>query len=248
MENIYYIIAAISFVASFVFSMGGVGTATIMVPVLVSFGIPLNVAKSTALFNNSISMMGASVSNFRNGRLDFKFSIPFILSSVVFASVGAYSSKYFSTEIILTLFIIFLVVSGLMFLFLGKKEDANYREDSPFLLLFSVGTFAGFLAGLIGIGGGSVISPIMLMLGFNPKKTTTVTASVIPFSAFSGFLTYWIMGNINWVLIGTVSFFGILGASLGTSFMHKKLNPKAVKKVLAFVLLGMAAKMILKII
>jgi len=248
MDNFYYIISGISFVASFVFSLGGVGTALIMVPILVSFGVPLNIAKSVALFNNGTSMIGASVSNFKNGRLDMKFSIPFIISSILFAIVGAYISKFFSTSVILFIFIVFLIVSGFIFLFFGKKDRSNYRDDSPFTLLFLVGSFAGVISGLIGIGGGSVISPIMLLLGFNPKKTTTVTAFVIPFSSFSAFLTYWAMGSINWTLIALVSIFGLAGALLGTSFMHKKLKPKAVKKVLAFILLGMALKMILQLI
>lgn len=239
-----YLIFIISFIASFVFALGGVGTALVIVPILVSFGIPVNIAKSVALFNNGTSMIGASISNFKNGRLDLKFSIPFIISSILFSIVGAYISKYFQTQTILLIFVAFLIISGFIFLFLGKKEGATYREDSPFALLFLVGSFAGILAGLLGIGGGSVISPIMLLLGFNPKKTTTVTAFVIPFSSFSAFITYWAMGSVDWKLIAIVSVAGIVGAALGTSFMHKKLNPKAVKKVLAFILLGMAVKLI----
>jgi len=245
MEYPYYIIGAISFIASFVFSLGGVGTALVMVPILISFGVPMNIAKSVSLFNNVTSMIGASISNFRNGRLDLKFNVPFIISSILL--IGAYISKFFPNQIIILIFIVFLIVSGLIFLFLGKKDGAVYREDSPFALLFLVGSFAGILAGLIGIGGGSIISPIMLLLGFNPKKTATVTAFVIPFSSFSAFLTYWAMGSVNWTLIAIVSIFGIAGALLGTSFMHKRLNPKAVKKVLAFILLGMAVKMIIHI-
>ncbi len=241
-----YLIFIISFVASFIFALGGVGTALVMVPILISFGIPINVAKSVALFNNGTSMIGASISNFKNGRLDLKFSIPFIISSILFSIVGAYISKYFPTQTILLIFVVFLIISGFIFLFLGKKEGANYRDDSPFSLLFLVGSFAGILAGLLGIGGGSVISPIMLLLGFNPKKTTTVTAFVIPFSSFSAFLTYWAMGSVDWKLIAIVSVAGIAGAALGTAFMHKRLNPKAVKKVLAFILLGMAIKLIVQ--
>ena len=247
MEYFNYIIASISFIASFIFALGGVGTALIMVPILVSFGVPLNIAKSVALFNNGSSMIGASISNFKNGRLDLKFATPFIISSLVFAVVGAYASKFISTHIILLIFAVFLIISGFIFLFLGKKEGAVYREDSPFSILFLVGTLAGLLSGIMGIGGGSVISPIMLLLGFNPKKTTTITAFVIPFSSFSAFITYWIMGDVNWTLIAIVSIFGIAGAMLGTSFMHKRLNPKAVKRVLAFILLGMAAKMIFQL-
>ena len=242
------IIVILSFVAAFVFALGGVGAAIIIIPILVSFGIPITVAKPVGLFYNTVSLTGASISNIKQKRLDFRIGIPIIVFSFLFAAVGAYMSKYISKEIVMWLFIAFLVFSGLMFLlFKGKKAD-TFREDRPYLALSGIGIFAGFLSGLLGIGGGGVISPLMLMLGFNPKKTAAITAFVVPFSSFSGFLTYWSMGNIDWNLLIWVSLAGIAGAMLGTMFMQKKMNPKAVKKLLAVILLGMAVKMILKVI
>jgi len=88
-----------------------------------------------------------------------------------------------------------------MFLFHKKKEQDIYREDRPYVALSLIGAFAGLLSGLLGIGGGGIISPLMLMLGFNPKKIAAITAFVVPFSSFSGFLTYWAMGSINWKLV-----------------------------------------------
>ncbi len=104
------------------------------------------------------------------------------------------------------------------------------------------------LAGLLGIGGGGIISPLMLMLGFNPKKITAITAFVVPFSSFSGFLTYWAMGHIDWKITLIASVGGFIGATLGTIFMQKKLNAQTVKKILAIILLIMAVKLILKIV
>jgi uncharacterized membrane protein YfcA len=157
--------------------------------------------------------------------------------------VGAWISQFITKKIILLLFIGFLIFSGFMFLFYNKKEQDRYREDRPYVALSAVGAFAGLLSGMLGIGGGGIISPLMLMLGFNPKKTTAITAFVVPFSSFSGFLTYWALGNINWKLLVIASVSGIAGATLGTMFMHKKLNPKTVKKILAVILLLMAIKL-----
>ncbi|RLD46035.1 MAG: hypothetical protein DRI94_15195 [Bacteroidetes bacterium] len=88
----------------------------------------------------------------------------------------------------------------------------------------------------------------MLMLGFNPKKIAAITAFVVPFSSFSGFLTYWSMGSVDWKLLIIASVTGFAGATLGTMFMQKKLNPKSVKKILAIILLLMAIKLSWKII
>lgn len=241
------LIFIISLIAAFIFSLGGVGAAIILIPILVSLGIPINIAKPVGLFYNTVSLTGASISNIKNKLLDFKLGIPIIIFSFLFAIAGAYFSKFISNKIILLLFIAFLLFSGLMFLFHKKKNKDNYRNDTPYLQLSLIGTFAGLLSGLLGIGGGGIISPLMLMLGFNPKKITAITAFVVPFSSFSGFLTYWAMGNINWRILAIASVAGIIGATLGTIFMQKKLNANTVKKILAIILLLMAVKLIFKI-
>ncbi|MCF6357781.1 MAG: TSUP family transporter, partial [Draconibacterium sp.] len=94
------LIFIISLVAAFIFSLGGVGAAIILIPILISLGIPVNIAKPVGLFYNTVSLSGASISNIRNKRLDFKVGIPIIISSFLFAIVGAYSSKFVSSRII----------------------------------------------------------------------------------------------------------------------------------------------------
>jgi uncharacterized membrane protein YfcA len=238
----------ISFVASFLFSLGGIGAAIILIPIMVYMGIPINTAKPVGLFYNTISMTGASITNIRNKNIDFKMGIPIIISSFIFASIGAYLSKFLPGIIIMVLFAGFLIFSGLMFLLYKKKSSEVYTEKISSAKLTLLGAFAGTLSGMLGIGGGSIISPLMLLLGFNPKKTTAITAFVIPFSSFSGFLTYWVMGNINWRILLIVSIAGTLGATSGTVFMNKKLNPTIVKKILAVILLITALKLIINIL
>ncbi len=243
-----YYLAPIAFVAAFIFSLGGVGAAIILIPVMNTFGIPLSVAKPVGLFYNTVSMTGASISNIKNKRLDFSIGIPIIIFSFLSAIGGAWVSQFIPKKIILILFAAFLLFSGFMFLFYKKKQQDSYREDTPYVALSAIGAFAGLLSGMLGIGGGGIISPLMLMLGFNPKKIASITAFVVPFSSFSGFLTYWAMGNINWKLLAITSAAGIAGATLGTIFMHNRLNPRTVKKILAIILLIMAVKMGFKII
>jgi uncharacterized protein len=238
-----YLLAAISFVAAFLFSLGGIGAAIILIPILHAFGIPLSAAKPVGLFYNTISLTGASINNIRNKRLDFKLGIPIIIFSFLFAIVGAYVSKYIASQVILLMFIAFLVFSGFMFLFFKNKLQSGFREDVPYIFLSVIGAIAGLLSGMLGIGGGGIISPLLLMMGFNPKKITTITAFVVPFSSLSGFLTYWSIGTVDWRLLIITSLAGVAGATIGTIFMQKRLNPIIVKKILAIILLIMAVKM-----
>lgn len=243
-----YYLAIISFIAAFIFSLGGVGAAIILIPIMVSFGIPISVAKPVGLFYNTVSLTGASISNIKNKLLDFKLGIPIIFFSFLFAIVGAYLSKYIASRIVLQLFVAFLLFSGFMFLFFKNKNESDFRNDVPYIALSIIGAVAGLISGLLGIGGGGIISPLMLLLGFNPKKIATITAFVVPFSSLSGFLTYWALGTVDWRLLTIASLAGILGATLGTFVMQKKLNPNIVKKILAIILLLMAVKMGLKLL
>jgi len=242
------IITLLAFVFSFLFALGGVGSALILVPIMFSLGIPLSEAKPTGLLINTLSMGGATYSNYKLKTLDISLGLPIIILSIIFAPAGAYFSTFFPEKIIMGVFICFMLFSGyIMLFFRAKKYEDNYREDRPFLLLSFVGIFAGFISGLLGVGGGGIISPLLILSGFNPKKVAAVTAFVVPFSSFTGFVTYSLMGSTNLKLLALVSLSAFIGGYLGTSFMQSRLKPGTVKKFLGIIMFIMAIKLITKL-
>ncbi len=239
----------LSFVFSFIFALGGVGSAVILVPIMYALGIPIQEAKPTGLLINTLSMSGATYSNFKQKLLDVSLGLPIIVTSLIFAPVGAYVSTLIPTKVVLIAFIAFLFFSGsVMIFFRAKKYSEQFRDDRPLIILSSIGILAGFVSGLLGVGGGGLISPLMVLLGFNPKKVATVTAFVVPFSSLTGFITYTVMGNVNIQLLAYVSITAFLGGYLGTKFMQSKLKPSTVKIFLGIILFIMAIKLLLKII
>jgi len=239
----------LAFFFSFLFSLGGVGSAVILVPIMFSLGIPLNEAKPTGLLINTLSMSGATYSNYKLKTLDVSIGMPIIIFSVICAPVGAYLSTYISEKIIMSIFICFMLFSGcIMLFFRAKKYENNYRKDRPFTLLSSVGIFAGIISGLLGVGGGGIISPLLILSGFNPKKVAAVTAFVVPFSSLTGFITYSMMGSTHLQLLALVSLSAFLGGYLGTNFMQSRLKPGTVKKFLGIIMFVMAIKLITKVI
>lgn len=242
-------VTILAFVLSFIFSLGGVGSAIILVPVLHWLGFPLNEAKPTGLFVNTISLIGASYSNIKNKRMDFGVGLPIIIASVLMAPLGAYVSTLISTNIVLIIFTTFLFFSGNMMLFFKKnKYNDQYRDDRPIISLAAIGMLAGFISGLLGVGGGGIISPLMIMLGFNPKKIAVITAFVIPFSSLTGFIAYLAMGHFNVLLVIPVGIAAYLGGYMGTHFMHLKLSPQTIKKFLAIIILILAFRMLIKLL
>jgi uncharacterized membrane protein YfcA len=246
MDFTLLIVVALSFGLSFLFALGGIGSALALVPVLHWYGIPLGTAKPTGLFVNTLSMAAASYSNIKNKRLDFRLGIPLIVSSSLLAPLGAWSTLFIPHSVVLIVFICFLVFCAVMMLFFkgSKKYKDNYREDRPVFLPSLIGAAAGFLSGLLGVGGGGLISPMMILLGFNPKKVAAITAFVVPFSSLIGFISYSIMGTANWALLLPAALAAWLGGYMGTNFMHLKMSPKRVKQLLGGLLLLLAVKMI----
>ncbi len=245
MNETTLIVTVLSFGLSFLFALGGVGSAIALVPVLHWYGIPLGTAKPTGLFVNTLSMAGASYSNIRNRRLDFRMGIPIIISSSLLAPLGAWSTTFISRTVVLVVFILFLFFCGIMMIFFkGSRYAGQFRQDRPIVLPALIGGVAGYLSGLLGVGGGSLISPLMILLGFNPKKVAAITAFVVPFSSLIAFVSYAIMGTADWSLLVPAALAAWAGGYAGTHFMHLKMQAATVKRLLGVLLLLLAVKMI----
>lgn len=245
MDFTILLICFIAFVLSFIFALGGIGSALALIPALSWMGLPFAHARAIGLFVNGISMLGATYSNIRNKRLDFRLGIPIIIASIVLAPLGAWASHLIPTSYLLIVFILFLGFSGIMMLFFkGSKYANQYREDRPVIGPLLTGILAGFLSGLLGVGGGGVISPLMILQGFNPKKVATITALSVPFSSFSAFITYALMGSVPWDILIYAGIAAWIGGYLGTIVMHQKMHPKTVKKFLGVVILLLALRLI----
>lgn len=241
-------ITLLSFSLSFLFALGGVGSALALIPMLTWLGVPFSLARPTALFVNTVSMLGATYSNIKARRLDYRLGLPIIASSIVLAPVGAWCGNLLPTQYVLVIFILFLLFSGLMILFFkGGKYANQYREDRPVLGPLFVGVLSGFLSGLLGVGGGGVIAPLMLLQGFKPKRVATITAFAVPFSSFSAFLTYVMLGDFSWKIQLFAGVAAWVGGYLGTIVMHRKMRSATVKKILGIVLLLLAARLILNL-
>ncbi len=120
----------------------------------------------------------------------------------------------------------------------------NYRAGCSVVIPVLIGAVAGILSGLLGVGGGGLIFPLLIMKGFNPKKVAAITAFVVPFSSTIAFIAYALMGAVNWSILLPAAFAAYLGGLLGTRFMHSRVQPGMVKKFLGIVLLGLAVKML----
>jgi hypothetical protein len=236
---------AITFIFTTLLTIAGVGAAFILIPVFIGLGIDIHVAMATALLLNSIAMIFASWRFFKKKLIMWKVAIPILIVATVLSPVGAYVSVGLNRELLLWLFVAFLIFAALMMLFYRPiQRESSLSRNTQVVSGLCVGAFAGFLGGLLGVGGGNFIVPVLIALGYEPKKSSATSSFIVIFSSFSGFLGHASVGTIDPVLLGLTAIGSALGAIVGAWLMTEKLKQKHVKRIIGVVLLGIAAKMI----
>jgi uncharacterized protein len=237
--------AILVFVFTTVLTIAGVGSAFIVIPTFYWLGVPLTEAMAIGLLLNAISMTFASANYIRYKLVLFRTALPIIVLAIVFSPLGAYSTRYFPKNILILLFVIFLAFAASMMLFYKpkKKENGPSSGKKELKTGIGLGIGAGYLGGLLGVGGGNFIVPALVWLGIDPKKAAATTAFIVVFSSLSGFFGHAAVGAINWNLLTFAAVGSIAGAVLGSWLMHKKLDANQVKKIIGVVLYAIAAKM-----
>ena len=241
----YLIAATVTFIFTTVLTIAGVGAAFILIPIFLALHIPLLTAMSTALLLNSIAMIFASISYARDRLIVWKTALPILIVAAALSPLGARTAEHLPRNVLLWLFVGFLIFAGSMMLFYeakAKEEESNNKKLIGYGV--AVGGVAGYLGGLLGVGGGNFIVPVLVWLGFNPKKASATTAFVVIFSSFSGFLGHATTGHMNIWLLLLCAVGSISGALLGAYLMRKKMSRKQVKLAIGLILYIIAAKMI----
>lgn len=239
------IAGAITFIFTALLTIAGVGAAFILIPVFIALGIDIHVAMATALLLNSIAMIFASYRFIKNRLIMWKVAIPVLVVATGLSPVGAWVSQGLNRAVLLWLFVGFLLfAAGMMLFYKPQQKKGETSKGKQVVSGVSVGAFAGFLGGLLGVGGGNFIVPVLVWLGYNPKKASATTSFIVIFSSFSGFLGHATLGSINVPLLGLTAAGSALGAVVGAWLMTDKLKRDQVKIIIGVVLLGIAAKMI----
>lgn len=237
----YIFYSTITIILSIIFSMGGAGAGIALIPILNFFGIDFTVARAIGLFAGASTTITSSVMNMKRKIVDYYFMAPIAIMMLLFAPIGAYSSRFIDENIIKISFMLLLFYSASMMMF-GKKKTLVKAEGKS--VLFVVGASVGFIAGLLGVGGGNILIPLLILLGFEPKKVAVTVSFVVPFSALSSFFTYASYIQIDWILLFCISASAIIGGYIGNYFMHFKLKQEHIKKVMALILYILAFKLL----
>ena len=201
--------------------MGG-GGSILTVPVLVyvlGFGAKESIAMSLAVVGTA-SLVG-SVSQWRAGNVNLRVALPFGVFAMAGAFLGAKLAAFLDGPVQLTLFSgVMLTAAVRMF----RQRDGVLVQGErtaprplPLLATAIVGVGVGILTGLVGVGGGFLIVPALVLLASMPMKQAVGTSLlVIAMNSVSGLAGYLGQVEVDWAFVGLFTAASIVGILLGT--------------------------------
>jgi uncharacterized protein len=230
------------FLVAFLYSSVGHGGASGYLALMAIFGIAPEVMKPTALLLNLFVSLTSFIQFYRGKHFNWKIFLPFAIASVPMAYAGGLITV--DADIYKKILGILLLIPITRFLFFANIKVDQLKKSNLYLSL-PIGAAIGFLSGLIGIGGGIILSPILLLLKWTDMKQTAAISALFIFvnsiSGLTGQLTKGIHFSPDMYVYVAVAFVGgICGAYYGSL----RLSQNILKYLLAVVLMVAAYKLL----
>ena len=228
------LLAILFLVTSILYSSVGFGGGSTYLALLLIWGVPYFIFPVIALFCNIIVVSGNCFNYIRVGNLNPRLLIPYLIGSIPLAYIGG--SLPIEKNFFEILLFLVLTTAGILLLFnfrSYKDKESSYNKV-PIAFSIFIGGILGFISGVVGIGGGIFLSPILFLIRAGKAKHIVTAASLfILINSISG-----IIGQLNkndvlaevsnfWYLFAAV----LIGGQVG-NFLNLKIFSA---KILAFV-------------
>ena len=245
------ILSIFFFITAILYSSVGFGGGSTYLALMLIWELPYYIIPILALFCNIIVVSGNSINYLRSGNINLRLLIPYLIGSIPFAFFGASISIEKNLFEILLFFV--LAIAG-VFLFIESKtlnSDKFEIKKVSKILSILIGSIIGFVSGIVGIGGGIFLSPILFLMKAGYPKHIAATASLFILInsifgvtgqltkniVFDEFLNFWPL--FLCVLIG-----GQIGNYLNIKFLSNKTLALITSLLVIFVAIRMGLRLI----
>lgn len=242
MESNLIMLEVAFLVIATLYSITGHGGASGYIAVMALLGMAPQEIKPIALSLNIVVSLVATIQFFSAGHFRRALFLPFIFGSLPMAMLGGYWQLPVPW---------FNVLMGLALIFAALRIFSNmthsFRASAPvFSVAFATGAAIGLLSGLIGVGGGIFLTPLLLLLGWaNPKQAAAISAPFILLNSIAGLIgfnmqtAYNFPPHILWLALPV-----LLGGLFGSYLGSRSLPMRGISGVLSAVLLIAGVKLL----
>ena len=243
------ILSILFFITAILYSSVGFGGGSTYLALLLIWEIPYYIFPVIALLCNIIVVSGNSFNYIRAGNYNFKLLYPFLIGSIPFAFFGG--TLKIEKDIFEILLFFVLLIAGLLLLSNNKtyKNDEMKIKKINFLISLSIGSMLGLISGIVGIGGGIFLSPILFLLKAERPRVIALTASLfILINSISGVLGQFSKENViddlvnYWPLFLSVLLGGLIGNYLNLKIFSNRALTIMTSSLVIFVSVRMGFK------
>ena len=218
------ILPILFFITAILYSSVGFGGGSTYLALLLIWDIPYYIFPVIALFCNIIVVTGNSINYVRTGNHNFRLLLPFLFGSIPLSFFGG--TLIINKEIFEVLLFFVLLIAGIFLLMNNKSyEDKNLvaKKLNLFISIF-IGSILGLISGIIGIGGGIFLSPLLFILKADKPKIIITTASLfILINSISGILGHLSKENVlNEIFLYWPLFLAVLIGGLFGNYLNLK--------------------------
>ena len=223
------ILSILFFITAILYSSVGFGGGSTYLALLLIWDIPYFIFPIIALLCNIIVVSGNSFNYIRAGNHNFKLILPFLIGSVPLAFFGG--TLKIEKDIFEILLFFVLSIAGILLLINNKSYENNNLiiKKLNFLISVVIGSVLGLISGIVGIGGGIFLSPILFLLKAEKPKIIATTASLfILINSISGVLGQFTKDNTfneltnYWPLFFSVLVGGYIGNYLNLKIFSNR--------------------------
>ena len=247
-----FILSFLFFLTSILYSSVGFGGGSTYLALLLIWGVPYQIFPVIALCCNIIVVSGNCFNYIKAGNINLKLLTPYLISSIPLAFIGG--SLSIEKDIFEILLFIVLVLAGLLLLleFQSYDEEKENFNKIPKTICFLIGGVIGFISGIVGIGGGIFLSPILLLIKAGKAKDIATAASLfILINSIAGvggqFTKDFVLSEIAnyWSFFFIVFVGGQLGNFLNLKFFPGRMLVLITSTLVIFVAIRMGFKILI---
>jgi uncharacterized membrane protein YfcA len=232
----FYFVVAVFFFIAITYSSVGFGGGSSYLALLAVLSFQFDIIRPTALLCNIVVVTGGTYLFYKEGYINLKKALPFVLVSIPMSFLGGYFPIKEKSFFIILGFS--LVIAALLLWFQKQIQNQSKNLRNSAVTNVAVGGSVGFLSGLVSIGGGIFLSPILHLLKWDEVRKISAIASLFilvnSISGLAGQLTRaaTIDWNFTWPLLLAVFVGGQIGSRLGVHTF----NPVVIKRITAILI------------